>query len=223
MKRGSIFFLLSTFFIFNYAQSSDIPLNDLSESEENGQDNRLETTDLDQTDENENHDLFEHHEIFNILRENNEEIKDSNQPDEVNDESPSDEVMDANRHNNDYNKIQSNIEKYTKFDNIDTETLQESINNMMNTDGMSDLMKFYFENRDNNIDSKQLIEQLQKLNNNKELLKSIKQFLIDNYNVIKHHNLLSETQSLKNFESLSEQSLKIIDKMINGEFNKDAE
>ncbi|SCM09037.1 conserved Plasmodium protein, unknown function [Plasmodium chabaudi chabaudi] len=216
MKRGSIYFLLSIFFIFNCAKSSDIPLNDLSDSgnNENDQEANFETTNLDQPAEDEDADLVEDHsEMFNIIRENNEELEND---------------VDAgasgeDRLINDYNSIQSNIEKYTNFDNMDVESLQSGVSDLMQAEGMDELISLYFKHKDGKIDEHQLIEQLKKLQNNKELLKAMKTFVTENYNVIKRHNLLSETQSLKNFESLAEGSLRFIDKMINDKLDEDSE
>ncbi|CAD2101998.1 conserved Plasmodium protein, unknown function [Plasmodium vinckei lentum] len=216
MKRGNIFFLLSIFFIFNCVKSSDVPLNDLSDSgaNEDEQETSFGATSVDQPVEEEAFDLFdEHFEMFNIVRENNEELENAEAA----------EVRDENRHVNDYNNIQSNIEKYTHFDNVDVESLQESVSDMMGAEGMDELINFYFKHKDGKLEDKQLIEQLQKLRNNKELLKAIKEFITENYNIIKRHSLLNETQSLKNFESIAETSLKVIDKMINGELDEDTE
>ncbi|CAD2099050.1 conserved Plasmodium protein, unknown function [Plasmodium vinckei] len=216
MKRGNIYFLLSIFFIFNCAKSSDVPLNDLSDNgtNEDEQETSFGATSVDQPVEEEAFDLFdEHSEMFSIVRENNEELENAE----------ASGVRDENRHVNDYNNIQSNIEKYTNFDNVDVESIQESVNDMMGAEGMDELIAFYFKHKDGKIEDKQLVEQLQKLQNNKELLKAIKAFITENYNVIKRHSLLDETQSLKNFESIAETSLKVIDKMINGELDEDTE
>ncbi|SCM05843.1 conserved Plasmodium protein, unknown function [Plasmodium chabaudi chabaudi] len=216
MKRGSIYFLLSIFFIFNCAKSSDIPLNDLSDSgnNENDQEANFETTNLDQPAEDEDADLVEDHsDMFNIIRENNEELE--------NDVGAG--ASGENRFINDYNSIQSNIEKYTNFDNMDVESLQSGVSDLMQAEGMDELISLYFKHKDGKIDEHQLIEQLKKLQKNKELLKAMKTFVTENYNVIKRHNLLNETQSLKNFESLAEGSLRFIDKMINGDLDEDSE
>ncbi|VTZ70491.1 conserved Plasmodium protein, unknown function [Plasmodium chabaudi chabaudi] len=216
MKRGSIYFLLSIFFIFNCAKSSDIPLNDLSDSgnNENDQEASFETTNLDQPAEDEDADLVEDHsEMFNIIRENNEELE--------NDVGAG--ASGEDRLINDYNSIQSNIEKYTKFDNMDVDSLQGGVSDLMQAEGMDELISLYFKHKDGKIDEHQLIEQLKKLQKNKELLKAMKTFVTENYNVIKRHNLLDETQSLKNFESLAEGSLRFIDKMINGDLDEDSE
>ncbi|CAD2101826.1 conserved Plasmodium protein, unknown function [Plasmodium vinckei brucechwatti] len=216
MKKGNAFFLLSIFFIFNCAKSSDVPLNELSDNGANEveQETSFGATSVDQPVEEEAFDLFdEHSEMFNIVRENNEELENAE----------ASGVRDENRYVNDYNKIQSNIEKYTNFDNIDVENIQESVSDMMGAEGMNELIDFYFKHKDGKIEDKQLIEQLQKLQSNKELLKAIKAFITENYNVIKRHSLLGEAQSLKNFESIAETSLKVIDKMINGELDEDTE
>ncbi|SCM10940.1 conserved Plasmodium protein, unknown function [Plasmodium chabaudi adami] len=216
MKRGSIYFLLSIFFIFNCAKSSDIPLNDLSDSgnNENDQEASFETTNLDQPAEDEDAGLFEDHsEMFNVIRENNEELE--------NDVGAG--ASGEDRPINDYNSIQSNIDKYTKFDNMDVDSLQGGVSDLMQAEGMDELISLYFKHKDGKIDEHQLIEQLKKLRNNKELLKAMKTFVTENYNVIKRHNLLNETQSLKNFESLAEGSLRFIDKMINGDLDEDSE
>ncbi|KEG04934.1 conserved Plasmodium protein, unknown function [Plasmodium vinckei vinckei] len=216
MKRGSIYFLLSIFFIFNCVKSSDVPLNELSDSGnfENDQETSFGATIVDQPVEEEAFDIFEDHaEMFSIVRENNEELENAE----------AGEVRDENRHVNDYNNIHSNIEKYRNFDNIDAENLQESLNDMMAAEGMDALLNLYFKHKEGKVEDKQLIEELKKLQSNKEALKAIKTFITENYNVIKRHNLLEEAQSLKNFESLAEASLRFINNMIDGDLDEDTE